>query len=254
MALIECYECGKEISDKAPTCPNCGAPQRLSSSNKFLNNFANLKVTIKKNFRETISFKKNKYSKIFLILFASTAFPVTIISGVRLNQSGWNLDAVAWRLQNSKFIEQKCKVNGAKSKKVRNKCRSMIYKLGANATNITGTTYSYCNRKLIKDLEKNPARRINYDKCVEQKIRQDEYKQRIYQRRAEQSRIDEKKRKTRNKKLQKSLEIILKELNRPAPPPPKIHIIQPPARNYPKQINCQQWWAGGQLNTNCNQY
>ena len=89
MALIECYECGKEISDKAPTCPNCGAPQRLSSSNKFLNNFANLKVTIKKNFRETISFKKNKYSKIFLILFASTAFPLTIISGVRLNQSGW---------------------------------------------------------------------------------------------------------------------------------------------------------------------
>ena len=26
MALIECYECEKEISDKAPTCPHCGAP------------------------------------------------------------------------------------------------------------------------------------------------------------------------------------------------------------------------------------
>lgn len=25
MALINCSECGKEISDKAPTCPNCGA-------------------------------------------------------------------------------------------------------------------------------------------------------------------------------------------------------------------------------------
>lgn len=26
MALINCPECGKEISDKATSCPNCGAP------------------------------------------------------------------------------------------------------------------------------------------------------------------------------------------------------------------------------------
>ena len=26
MALINCTECGKEISDKAAACPNCGAP------------------------------------------------------------------------------------------------------------------------------------------------------------------------------------------------------------------------------------
>lgn len=26
MALINCSECGKEVSDKAPVCPNCGAP------------------------------------------------------------------------------------------------------------------------------------------------------------------------------------------------------------------------------------
>ncbi len=26
MALIKCSECGKEVSDKAPACPNCGAP------------------------------------------------------------------------------------------------------------------------------------------------------------------------------------------------------------------------------------
>ena len=26
MALIKCPECGKEISDKAKTCPNCGCP------------------------------------------------------------------------------------------------------------------------------------------------------------------------------------------------------------------------------------
>ena len=26
MALIKCKECGKEVSDKAKTCPNCGCP------------------------------------------------------------------------------------------------------------------------------------------------------------------------------------------------------------------------------------
>jgi hypothetical protein len=26
MALIECSECGKKVSDKAPACPNCGNP------------------------------------------------------------------------------------------------------------------------------------------------------------------------------------------------------------------------------------
>ena len=27
MALIKCPECGKKISDKAPSCPNCGCPK-----------------------------------------------------------------------------------------------------------------------------------------------------------------------------------------------------------------------------------
>ena len=29
MALIKCYECSKDISDKAENCPNCGAPKRV---------------------------------------------------------------------------------------------------------------------------------------------------------------------------------------------------------------------------------
>lgn len=29
MALIKCNECGKDVSDKASTCPNCGAPIKL---------------------------------------------------------------------------------------------------------------------------------------------------------------------------------------------------------------------------------
>ena len=31
MALIKCPECGKQVSDKASSCPNCGCP--VSSSN-----------------------------------------------------------------------------------------------------------------------------------------------------------------------------------------------------------------------------
>ena len=45
MALIKCSECGKEVSDKAKTCPNCGNPtqnkkfdvdKEMSALKKFL--------------------------------------------------------------------------------------------------------------------------------------------------------------------------------------------------------------------------
>lgn len=32
MALINCPECGKEVSDKAPNCPNCAFPLQESKS------------------------------------------------------------------------------------------------------------------------------------------------------------------------------------------------------------------------------
>ncbi len=35
MALIKCDECGKEISSKAKTCPNCGNPINSDSSIKI---------------------------------------------------------------------------------------------------------------------------------------------------------------------------------------------------------------------------
>ncbi len=34
MALIECHECGKEISDSATSCPSCGAPVRAKQHKK----------------------------------------------------------------------------------------------------------------------------------------------------------------------------------------------------------------------------
>ncbi len=35
MALIKCKECGKEISDQAKTCPNCGRT-RATKADKIL--------------------------------------------------------------------------------------------------------------------------------------------------------------------------------------------------------------------------
>lgn len=34
MALIKCPECGKEISDAAKSCPNCGHPVKIGNGNK----------------------------------------------------------------------------------------------------------------------------------------------------------------------------------------------------------------------------
>lgn len=38
MALINCYECGKQISDKALSCPNCGAPVLIDNNASEDNN------------------------------------------------------------------------------------------------------------------------------------------------------------------------------------------------------------------------
>lgn len=34
MAMITCKECGKEFSDKADKCPNCGAPVEIPQAPK----------------------------------------------------------------------------------------------------------------------------------------------------------------------------------------------------------------------------
>lgn len=38
MALIKCHECGKEISDKAGICPNCGCPVNIKAELSNENN------------------------------------------------------------------------------------------------------------------------------------------------------------------------------------------------------------------------
>ena len=42
--LIKCNECGKEVSDKANTCPNCGAPVQTITQEKSNNH--NLEIIL----------------------------------------------------------------------------------------------------------------------------------------------------------------------------------------------------------------
>ena len=74
MALIECYECGKEISDKAPSCPHCGAPQ-LVSKNKEL------------KAKKLINFKQ--YLKPIGIGLGVIFIPLAAVASVPLTTSEW---------------------------------------------------------------------------------------------------------------------------------------------------------------------
>jgi len=40
MAIVACPECSKEISDKAQSCPNCGAPQEKKQNLETVENSA----------------------------------------------------------------------------------------------------------------------------------------------------------------------------------------------------------------------
>jgi uncharacterized membrane protein YvbJ len=65
MALIKCEECGKEISDKAASCPHCGCP--LNSNEKKELEVMN-KTNLIKNILKKISLLKNnkKVAGIFI--------------------------------------------------------------------------------------------------------------------------------------------------------------------------------------------
>lgn len=60
MALIKCSECGKEVSDKASACPNCGAPIIIETSNKKCPKCESSNVFINREQRGTLGASTNK--------------------------------------------------------------------------------------------------------------------------------------------------------------------------------------------------
>ena len=148
MALIKCYECGKEISDKAPSCPHCGAPQLVSK---------NKEVKAKK----PINFKQ--YLKPIGIGLGVIFIPLAAIASVPLIQANGNIDAVVWRFKNKKFIKERCYWNDFEKKTpTSKKCRSILYKLGEKAEKISQKPHKYClGLGKVKDIP-------SYKECIRQ--------------------------------------------------------------------------------------
>ena len=74
MALIKCTECGKEISDKATICPNCGCPLDNDDTPKTETMPTNISVPAKKT-------KKTAFVIIIIGIVAILAIIVGIYIG-----------------------------------------------------------------------------------------------------------------------------------------------------------------------------
>ena len=80
MALIKCYECSKKISDKAISCPNCGAPQSEKKQKESSSNERPVesKTLIRPKLSKLISKFSNYFKKNKLKVSDSDKEPVTL--------------------------------------------------------------------------------------------------------------------------------------------------------------------------------
>lgn len=76
MSMIKCRECGKELSDKARTCPNCGCPINNMAGNNAVNTEESFNIVTGKKRNSTLS-----TVSAFLALFTCTS-PIGIITAV----------------------------------------------------------------------------------------------------------------------------------------------------------------------------
>lgn len=63
MSLITCKECGKEISDQAAVCPNCGAPTELNIKREE----AKIKQTVKEDYNTYLAAFRKKITRLIII-------------------------------------------------------------------------------------------------------------------------------------------------------------------------------------------
>ena len=81
MALINCPECGKEISDSAITCPNCGVSLKKESDFDSLNN-----TSVKK--RKTVPIVIVVIVSVFVLLAAAYFCRGLFVSEINLKCKG----------------------------------------------------------------------------------------------------------------------------------------------------------------------
>ena len=77
MALIKCPECGKEVSDKALSCPKCGCP---------------INVIVTETEQERINVRRKNKGKICLI-FGGILFLVSIVFSISVYETTLGLSA-----------------------------------------------------------------------------------------------------------------------------------------------------------------
>ena len=74
MALIICSECGKEFSNKAPACPNCGCPtEAITKNNSVQQDSSSIKATLENNplysyLTQIFTLESDKYTMSRIIL------------------------------------------------------------------------------------------------------------------------------------------------------------------------------------------
>lgn len=68
MALIKCPECGKEVSDRAGQCPNCGYPVEKIFAMKSVGKNVK-KISVKSNILDRIKMNKKAISIIIMVDF-----------------------------------------------------------------------------------------------------------------------------------------------------------------------------------------
>ncbi len=149
MALIKCYECGKEISDKAPSCPHCGAPKLVAAKKGS-------------GSKKTPTFAK--YIKPIGIGLGIIVIPLAAVASVPLIQANGNIDAVVWRFKNKKFIKDSCYwTKFEKNTPEAKKCQSLMFKLGGKSEKAINSVHKVCIKRAWV---KNPK---DYDKCIKQR-------------------------------------------------------------------------------------
>ncbi|MDR0916822.1 MAG: TM2 domain-containing protein [Oscillospiraceae bacterium] len=70
MAMIQCPECGKEVSDQAASCPNCGTQIKVQQQPQINVNITNANTNTNTNTLGGLVYpQKSKWTAFFLCLF-----------------------------------------------------------------------------------------------------------------------------------------------------------------------------------------
>jgi hypothetical protein len=90
MSLIKCPECGKDMSDKAPSCPSCGCPIDVVIAERQR---IKKEAEIKKQQEETEKAVGKKYKRQVLSFFGLLAAIVIVIAGYSIINAPPRYDA-----------------------------------------------------------------------------------------------------------------------------------------------------------------